>query len=73
MRFADDIVIWSESRGQVEENPERWMYALERRAMEISISKTEYFGINEREPGEMVEMMKVDEYLWSTIQSHPIP
>ncbi|KAK3508161.1 hypothetical protein QTP70_015360, partial [Hemibagrus guttatus] len=33
MMFADDIVICSESREQVEENIERWRFALERRGM----------------------------------------
>ncbi|KAK3532715.1 hypothetical protein QTP86_028084, partial [Hemibagrus guttatus] len=33
MMFADDIVICSESREQVEENMERWRFALERRGM----------------------------------------
>lgn len=28
--FADDIVIWSKSREQVEEGLERWRYALEK-------------------------------------------
>ncbi|KAK3544907.1 hypothetical protein QTP86_029244, partial [Hemibagrus guttatus] len=36
MMFADDIVICSESREQVEENPERWRFALERRGMKVS-------------------------------------
>ncbi|KAK3522482.1 hypothetical protein QTP86_014761 [Hemibagrus guttatus] len=49
MMFADDIVICSESREQVEENLERWRFALERRGMKVSGSKTEYMCVNERE------------------------
>ncbi|KAK3563027.1 hypothetical protein QTP86_013350 [Hemibagrus guttatus] len=49
MMFADDIVICSESREQVEENLERWRFALERRGMKVSHSKTEYMCVNERE------------------------
>ncbi|KAK3516480.1 hypothetical protein QTP70_017817, partial [Hemibagrus guttatus] len=40
MMFADDIVICSESREQVEENQERWRFALERRGMKVSCNKT---------------------------------
>ncbi|MCJ8743426.1 hypothetical protein PDJAM_G00093880 [Pangasius djambal] len=42
MMFADDTVICSESREQVEENLERCRFALERRGMKVSHSKTEY-------------------------------
>ncbi|KAK3514119.1 hypothetical protein QTP70_005119 [Hemibagrus guttatus] len=49
MMFADDIVICSESREQVEENMERWRFALERGGMKVSHSKTEYMCVNERE------------------------
>ncbi|KAK3559384.1 hypothetical protein QTP86_012755, partial [Hemibagrus guttatus] len=47
--FADDIVICSESREQMEENLERWRFALERRGMKLSRSKTEYMCVNDRE------------------------
>ncbi|KAK3528155.1 hypothetical protein QTP86_023879 [Hemibagrus guttatus] len=38
MMFADDIVICSERREQVEENLERWRFVLERRGMKKSAS-----------------------------------
>ncbi|MCJ8737270.1 hypothetical protein PDJAM_G00021940 [Pangasius djambal] len=77
MMFADDIVICSESREQVEENLERWRFALERRGMKVSRSKTEYMRVNEREGSgtvrlQGVEVKKVQEfkYLGSTVQSN---
>ncbi|KAK3541037.1 hypothetical protein QTP86_012356 [Hemibagrus guttatus] len=77
MMFADDIVICNESREQVEENLERWRFALERRGMKVSRSKTEYMCVNEREGSETVrlqgeEVKKVQEfkYLGSTVQSN---
>ncbi|KAK3511524.1 hypothetical protein QTP70_008976 [Hemibagrus guttatus] len=77
MIFADDIVICSESRDQVEENLERWRFALERRGMKVSRSKTEYMCVNEREgsgtvrlQGEEVKKVQEFKYLGSTVQSN---
>ncbi|KAK3528823.1 hypothetical protein QTP70_011718 [Hemibagrus guttatus] len=77
MMFADDIVICSESREQVEENLERWRFALERRGMKVSRSKTEYMCVNEREgsgtvrlKGEEVKKVQEFKYLGSTVQSN---
>ncbi|KAK3532136.1 hypothetical protein QTP86_008585 [Hemibagrus guttatus] len=77
MMFADDIVIWSESREQVEESLERWRFALERRGMKVSRSKTEYMCVNEREgsgtvrlQGEEVKKVQEFKYLGSTVQSN---
>ncbi|MCJ8747587.1 hypothetical protein PDJAM_G00155240 [Pangasius djambal] len=77
MMFADDIVICSESREQVEENLERWRFALERRGMKVSRSKTEYMYVNEREgsgtvrlQGEEVKKVQEFKYLGSTVQSN---
>ncbi|KAK3570342.1 hypothetical protein QTP86_017287 [Hemibagrus guttatus] len=77
MMFADDIVICSESREQVEENLERWRFALERRGMKVSHSKTEYMCVNEREgsgtvrlQGEEVKKVQELKYLGSTVQSN---
>ncbi|KAK3568845.1 hypothetical protein QTP86_017946 [Hemibagrus guttatus] len=77
MMFADDIVIYSESREQVEENLERWRFALERRGMKVSRSKTEYMCVNEREgsgtvrlQGEEVKKVQEFKYLGSTVQSN---
>ncbi|XP_065674134.1 uncharacterized protein LOC136091078 [Hydra vulgaris] len=77
MMFADDILICSESRRQVEVNLERWMYALESRGMKVSRSKTEYMCVNERADGgqvqfQGVDLVKVDEftYLGLRVQSY---
>ncbi|KAK3535540.1 hypothetical protein QTP70_016810, partial [Hemibagrus guttatus] len=77
MMFADDIVICSESREQVEENLERCRFALDRRGMKISRSKTEYMCLNEREgsgtvrlQGEEVKKVQEFKYLGSTVQSN---
>ncbi|KAK3507282.1 hypothetical protein QTP70_013532 [Hemibagrus guttatus] len=77
MMFADDIVICSESREQVEENLERWRFVLERKGMKVSRSKTEYMCVNEREgsgtvrlQGEEVKKVQEFKYLGSTVQSN---
>ncbi|KAK3522776.1 hypothetical protein QTP86_034275, partial [Hemibagrus guttatus] len=77
MMFADDIVICSESREQMEQNLERWRFALERRGMKVSRSKTEYMCVNEREgsgtvrlQGEEVKKVQEFKYLGSTVQSN---
>ncbi|KAK3562534.1 hypothetical protein QTP86_001253 [Hemibagrus guttatus] len=77
MMFADDIVICSESREQVEESLERWRFALERRGIKVSRSKTEYMCVNEREgsgtvrlQGEEVKKVQEFKYLGSTVQSN---
>ncbi|KAK3546717.1 hypothetical protein QTP70_033372, partial [Hemibagrus guttatus] len=77
MMFADDIVICSESREQVEENLERWRFALERRGMKVSRSKIEYMCVNEREgsgtvrlQGEEVKKVQEFKYLGSTVHSN---
>ncbi|KAK3527894.1 hypothetical protein QTP86_010986 [Hemibagrus guttatus] len=77
MMFADGIVICSESREQVEENLERWRFALERRGMKVSRSKTEYMCVNKREgsgtvrlQGEEVKKVQEFKYLGSTVQSN---
>lgn len=43
--FADNIVICSESRVQVE----RWSFAPETRGMKVSPSKTEYMCVNDKD------------------------
>ncbi|KAK3557116.1 hypothetical protein QTP70_024647 [Hemibagrus guttatus] len=77
MMFADDLVICSESREQVEENLERWRFVLERRGMKVSRSKTEYMCVIEREGsgtvrlhGEEVKKVQEFKYLGSTVQSN---
>ncbi|XP_061686368.1 uncharacterized protein LOC133506339 [Syngnathoides biaculeatus] len=67
MMLADDIVLCSESTEQAEEQLERCRYALERRGMKISRSKTEYMCVNERGGGgraklQEEEIAKVDDF-----------
>ena len=56
MLFADDIVICEETREEVERRLESWKYALERKGMKVSRSKTEYLCINGENGDETVKM-----------------
>ena len=75
MLFADDIVICEETREEVERRLESWKYALERREMKVSRSKTESLCINGGNDDETVKMedtkvprVKEFKYLGSTVQ-----
>ena len=75
MLFADDIVICEETREEVERRLESWKYALERRGMKVSRSKTKYLCINGGNDDETVKMedikvprVKEFKYLGLTVQ-----
>ena len=75
MLFADDIVICEETRKEVKQRLEFWKYALERRRMKVSRSKTEYLCINGGNDDETVKMedtkvsrIKKFKYLRSMVQ-----
>ena len=75
MLFADDIVICEETKEEVERRLECWKYALERRGMKVSRSKTEYLCVNVENDEETVKMkdtkvprVKEFKYLGSTVQ-----
>ena len=77
MMFADDIMIYSESKERVEEKLESWRYAFERRGMKVNRRKTEYMCVNEKQVNSTVKMQgeevaKVEDfkYLGSTVQSN---
>ena len=74
MLFADDILICAETREEVERRLKSWRYALERRGMKVSRSKTKYLCINEGNDDEIVKMedaimpkVKEFKYLESTV------
>ena len=75
MLFTDDIVICKETREEVERRLECWRYALERRGLKVSRSKTEYLCVNGENNKETVKMentkvprVKEFKYLGSTVQ-----
>ena len=75
MLLADDIVICEETREEVERRLKSWKYALERRGMKVSRSKTKYLCINGGNHDETVKMedtkvprVKEFKYLGSTVQ-----
>ena len=75
MLFADDIVICEETRKEVERRLECWRYALEKRAMKVSRSKTKYLWVNGGNDEETVKMedtkvprVKEFKYMGSTVQ-----
>lgn len=51
------IVIYIESRQQVEESLERWRFAMERRRMKIR-KRQDYMCLNERETGVRVKLQE---------------
>ena len=61
MLFADDIVICKETREEVERRLKSWRYALERRGMKVSRSKTEYLCINGGNDDETIKIQKCQE------------
>ena len=77
--FADDIVIYEDTREEVERRIECWRYALERRGMKVSRSKTEYLCVNGENDKKTVKMedtkvplVKEFKYLGSTVQENGI-
>ena len=73
---CDDIVICQETRKEVERRLESWRYALERRGMKVSRSKTKYLCINGGNDDETVKMentkvprVKKFKYLASIVQA----
>ena len=56
MLFADNIVICEETREEVDRRLKCWRYALERRGMKVSRSKTKYLCVNGGNDKETVKM-----------------
>ena len=76
MLFADDIVLSRQNCRKLEDDLEFWRYALERRGLKVSRSKTEYLeagdvddGEDLKLQGEKVKGAKIFKYLDSTVSS----
>ena len=73
MLFADDIVLCSTSKAEVERKTENWRKALEDRGLKISRKKTEYLRFCEggdgevRLQGEILKRVDRFKYLGSTV------
>ena len=77
MMFADDIVLTSECKAQLESDLECWRHALESRGLRISRTKTEYLCGNKKDVQSPIKLNGTDvpetddfKYLGSTIQSN---
>ena len=78
MLFADDVVVCSETKEEVEQRLEMWREAMEVRGMRVSRQKTEYLKLragdrqDERTvamQGEVVIQVEEFKYLGSAIQA----
>ena len=76
MLFADDIVLSRQNCRKLEDDLEFWRYALERRGLKVSWSKTKYLkagGVDDGKElklqGEKVKRAKNFKYLDSTVSS----
>ena len=76
MLFADDIVLCRQNHRELEEDLEIWRNALERRALKVSRSKTEYMRVGGVDDGEELKLQeekvkkaKNFKYLGSTVSN----
>lgn len=58
--FADDIIIYGESKEQMEENLGRWRYVLERTRMKVTQSRTEHVCVSEGPKRGMVRLQRIE-------------
>ena len=56
MLFANDIVLCRQNHRELEEDPEIWRNALERRGLKVSRSKTEYLRVGGVDDGEELKL-----------------